>query len=33
VAAAELGGPPFRADQLSRHYFARLTDAPADMTG
>jgi 23S rRNA (adenine2503-C2)-methyltransferase len=32
VAAAELGGPPFRADQLSRHYFARLTDDPADMT-
>jgi 23S rRNA (adenine2503-C2)-methyltransferase len=32
AAAAELGGPPFRADQLSRHYFARLTDDPADMT-
>ncbi|HWG65431.1 MAG TPA: 23S rRNA (adenine(2503)-C(2))-methyltransferase RlmN [Streptosporangiaceae bacterium] len=31
-AAAALGGPPFRADQLSRHYFARLTDDPADMT-
>jgi 23S rRNA (adenine2503-C2)-methyltransferase len=32
VAAAELGEPPFRADQLSRHYFGRLTDDPADMT-
>jgi 23S rRNA (adenine2503-C2)-methyltransferase len=32
AAAAQLGGPPFRADQLSRHYFARLTDDPADMT-
>jgi 23S rRNA (adenine2503-C2)-methyltransferase len=32
AAAAELGGPPFRGDQLSRHYFARLTDDPADMT-
>ena len=32
AAAAELGGPPFRADQLARHYFARLTDDPADMT-
>ena len=31
-AAAELGGPPFRADQLARHYFARLTDDPAEMT-
>ena len=30
--AAELGGPPFRADQLARHYFARLTDDPAEMT-
>jgi 23S rRNA (adenine2503-C2)-methyltransferase len=28
----ELGEPGFRADQLSRHYFARLTDDPADMT-
>jgi 23S rRNA (adenine2503-C2)-methyltransferase len=27
-----LGQPAFRADQLSRHYFARLTDDPADMT-
>jgi 23S rRNA (adenine2503-C2)-methyltransferase len=32
AAAAELGEPPFRADQLSRHYFGRLTDDPADMT-
>ncbi len=31
-AAAELGGPAFRADQLSRHYFGRLTDDPAEMT-
>ena len=31
-AVAELGEPGFRADQLSRHYFARLTDDPADMT-
>ena len=32
AAAAELGQPPFRADQLSRHYFARLTGDPAQMT-
>ena len=32
AAVAELGQPAFRADQLSRHYFARLTDDPADMT-
>jgi 23S rRNA (adenine2503-C2)-methyltransferase len=32
AAAAEFGGPAFRGDQLSRHYFARLTDDPADMT-
>jgi 23S rRNA (adenine2503-C2)-methyltransferase len=32
AAVAELGHPGFRADQLSRHYFARLTDDPADMT-
>jgi 23S rRNA (adenine2503-C2)-methyltransferase len=32
AAAAQLGGPPFRADQLSRHYFARLTDDPEEMT-
>src|SRR5580692_4905746 len=31
-AAAELGQQRFRADQLSRHYFGRLTDDPADMT-
>lgn len=30
AAVVELGGPAFRADQLSRHYFARLTD-PADV--
>jgi 23S rRNA (adenine2503-C2)-methyltransferase len=29
VAVTELGEPAFRADQLSRHYFGRLTD-PAD---
>ena len=32
AAVAELGQPGFRADQLSRHYFGRLTDDPADMT-
>jgi 23S rRNA (adenine2503-C2)-methyltransferase len=32
AAVAELGEKPFRADQLSRHYFARYTDSPADMT-
>ena len=32
AAASELGLRPFRADQLSRHYFGRLTDDPADMT-
>ncbi|SEG86959.1 23S rRNA m(2)A-2503 methyltransferase [Thermomonospora echinospora] len=32
AAVAELGEKPFRADQLSRHYFARLTDDPAQMT-
>ena len=32
AAAAELGERPFRADQLSRHYFGRLTADPADMT-
>src|SRR3984957_20055321 len=30
--APELGLPGFRADQLSRHYFARLTDDPDQMT-
>ena len=28
AAVAELGLPGFRADQLSRHYFGRLTDDP-----
>ncbi len=32
AAVVELGQPGFRADQLSRHYFARLTDDAADMT-
>src|SRR5215469_10750732 len=32
AAVAELGQPQFRADQLSRHYFGRLTDSPQDMT-
>jgi 23S rRNA (adenine2503-C2)-methyltransferase len=32
AAVAELGQPGYRADQLSRHYFSRLTDDPADMT-
>lgn len=32
AAVAELGEKPFRADQLSRHYFARLEDDPAKMT-
>jgi 23S rRNA (adenine2503-C2)-methyltransferase len=32
AAVAELGQPGFRADQLSRHYFARLTDDPDQMT-
>jgi 23S rRNA (adenine2503-C2)-methyltransferase len=31
-AVAELGERAFRADQLSRHYFGRYTDAPEDMT-
>src|ERR1700728_4832012 len=31
-AVAELGEKSFRADQLSRHYFARYTDSPEDMT-
>jgi 23S rRNA (adenine2503-C2)-methyltransferase len=31
-AVADLGQPGFRADQLSRHYFTRLTDDPAQMT-
>jgi 23S rRNA (adenine2503-C2)-methyltransferase len=32
AAVSALGQPPYRADQLSRHYFGRLTDSPADMT-
>jgi 23S rRNA (adenine2503-C2)-methyltransferase len=32
TVVAELGEPPFRADQLSRHYFGRLVDDPARMT-
>jgi 23S rRNA (adenine2503-C2)-methyltransferase len=32
AAVAEAGQPGYRADQLSRHYFARLTDDPAEMT-
>jgi 23S rRNA (adenine2503-C2)-methyltransferase len=31
-AVAELGEKPFRAHQLSTHYFVRLTCDPADMT-
>lgn len=31
-AVVELGQPGFRADQLSRHYFDRLVDDPAEMT-
>ncbi|GLX07730.1 23S rRNA (adenine(2503)-C(2))-methyltransferase RlmN [Microbispora sp. NBRC 16548] len=32
AAVAELGEKPFRADQLSRHYFTRLTGSPEQMT-
>ncbi|MEU4829284.1 23S rRNA (adenine(2503)-C(2))-methyltransferase RlmN [Streptosporangium sp. NPDC023615] len=32
AAVAELGEKPFRADQLSRHYFERLTGDPELMT-
>jgi 23S rRNA (adenine2503-C2)-methyltransferase len=32
AVVTELGQPAYRADQLSRHYFSRLTDDPADMT-
>jgi 23S rRNA (adenine2503-C2)-methyltransferase len=32
AAVAELGLPGYRADQLSRHYFGRFTDDPAEMT-
>ena len=31
-AVAAVGEPRYRADQLSRHYFARLSDDPAGMT-
>jgi 23S rRNA (adenine2503-C2)-methyltransferase len=31
-AVVDLGERPFRADQLSRHYFGRYTDAADDMT-
>jgi len=31
-AAEQLGERRFRADQLSRHYFGRLTEDPGDMT-
>jgi 23S rRNA (adenine2503-C2)-methyltransferase len=32
AAVADLGQPSYRADQLSRHYFGRLTDSPDEMT-
>jgi 23S rRNA (adenine2503-C2)-methyltransferase len=32
AAAEQLGEQRFRGDQLSRHYFGRLTDDPGDMT-
>ncbi|MCO1582045.1 MULTISPECIES: 23S rRNA (adenine(2503)-C(2))-methyltransferase RlmN [unclassified Crossiella] len=32
AAVTELGEKPFRANQLSNHYFARLTADPAEMT-
>ncbi|MGH3302537.1 MAG: 23S rRNA (adenine(2503)-C(2))-methyltransferase RlmN, partial [Streptosporangiaceae bacterium] len=32
AAVVALGQPAYRADQLARHYFARLTDDPAEMT-
>jgi 23S rRNA (adenine2503-C2)-methyltransferase len=32
AAVAGLGHPAYRADQLSRHYFARLTESAQDMT-
>jgi 23S rRNA (adenine2503-C2)-methyltransferase len=31
-AVSELGQPPFRATQLSRHFFGRYTDQPDEMT-
>ncbi|MGB6457699.1 MAG: 23S rRNA (adenine(2503)-C(2))-methyltransferase RlmN [Streptosporangiaceae bacterium] len=32
AAVMALGQPAYRADQLARHYFARLTDDPTEMT-
>jgi 23S rRNA (adenine2503-C2)-methyltransferase len=32
AAVESLGLPPYRADQLSRHYFSRLVDDPDSMT-
>jgi 23S rRNA (adenine2503-C2)-methyltransferase len=32
AAVEALGERPFRADQLSRHFFARYTDEPSEMT-
>src|SRR5580698_7536399 len=32
AAVAGLGEPPFRAVQLSRHFFGRFTDSPAEMS-
>jgi 23S rRNA (adenine2503-C2)-methyltransferase len=32
AAVEQLGEPRYRADQLSRHYFGRLTDDPGEMT-
>jgi 23S rRNA (adenine2503-C2)-methyltransferase len=32
AVAADLGEPPFRAAQLSRHFFARYTERPDEMT-
>ncbi len=32
AAVAELGQPAYRADQLSRHYFGRLTESAAEMS-
>jgi 23S rRNA (adenine2503-C2)-methyltransferase len=32
AAVADLGEPPFRAVQLSRHYFGRYTEHPDDMS-
>src|ERR1700704_1869163 len=32
AVAAGLGHPPFRASQLSRHFFGRYTDRPEEMS-